>query len=159
MFCRSLFVLLYFFFLPLWCLFFFYMWNLIIFKLFLCRLKLHRYGTQWYFLLFIISSCIMLWIWESISNSPHLYLIAKYCNITSSYLQSILILKCMKLIFFLNSDGQQVHPWPIRGGFSRCIGPGSGETIWGLWISERPLSHRDFILIFSSFLGGIFNYF
>jgi hypothetical protein len=46
------------------------------------------------------------------------------------------------------------QPAPMRGGFSRYIGPGLGEPRRALWISEQPhnFSHRSFILIFSLYL-------
>jgi hypothetical protein len=48
------------------------------------------------------------------------------------------------------------QPAPMRGGFSRYIGPGLGEPRRTLWISEQPhslsLNHWSFILIFSLYL-------
>jgi hypothetical protein len=47
-----------------------------------------------------------------------------------------------------------MYAGPMRGRFSRYIGPGPGELRKGPWISEGPLSlsHRHFIFIFSYFV-------
>jgi len=65
----------------------------------------------------------------------------------------------MVIVSDIDSDLSKVNllfsTGPMRGGFSRYIGPGPGEPRKGPWISEGPhsLNHWRFILIFFIIFG------